>query len=213
MSCSTRYCAMSDDNEIEFESVDSQTWGGVKAQATTIAFRNLQGRYNAAVSAGIGFRKDAHEYLGEAIKKPPGSLLSFGPIADLVVVACGLVLPEVGVVALVFEEAKKALEVVKPSEELASKATEQFEANTVDDAIKHLDELCEMLEDDIVRNALTITDSASNKVADALEEYVKENPQDFTTLDDAYYQTLCDAIGVTKPNVDWIADQIINKVM
>src|SRR5204862_8362754 len=50
-------------------------------------------------------------------------------------------------------------------------------------------------------------------VPDALEEYVKENPQDFTTLDNAYYQTLCDAIGVTAPNVDSLKGEIVDKVM
>jgi len=204
---------MSDDNEIVFESVDSPNWAIVKEGATNLARYNLQQRYNAAVSAAEGFKSDAHQLLDQAITKPPGRLLNFGAIADLVVVACEIVLPEEGIIALVFDEAKQAWEEVKPSEELASKATEEFEANTVEEATKHLSELSDLLASEIVSNALTITNSAGTKVGDALDEYIKQNPQDFTTKDQAYYQTLCDAIGVTVPNVESLQDEIINKVM
>ena len=207
---------MSDDNEIEFESDDSGNWAIVKAGATTLAQTNLQKRFNAAASAAEGFKSDAHRLLDEAITKPPGSLLSFGAIADLVVAACWIVLPEEGVIALVFEEAKQAWEAVKPSYELARKATEPFEANTVEAAKEHLSELYDMLAAEIASNALTITSSAQNKVGDALNEYVKQNPQVFPMIQDqdqAYYQTLCDAIGVTAPNVESLQDEIITKVM
>jgi hypothetical protein len=203
---------MSDVHEIEFETVDSPNWPGVKDGAIDLGRTNLQYRYNAAVAAAEGFKADAHQLVNSTITKPPGRVSAFGAIVDAVMAVCELVIPEEAAIALVYKAAKAAWESVKPSAELVAKVNEQIEANSVEEATKHLYEVSDRLAEDIVRNASHITEKAGEQIEAALVEYVQQNPQVFQR-DQAYYQTLCDAIGLQKPNVDLLADQMINKVM
>jgi histone H3/H4 len=203
---------MSDVHEIEFETIDSPNWPGVKDGAIALGRTNLQYRYNAAVAAAEGFKADAHQLVNSTITKPPGHVSAFSAIVDVVMAACEIVIPEEAAIHLVYQAAKAAWEEVKPSAELLEKANEQIEANTVEEATKHLNEVSDRLAEDIVRNASHITEKAGEQIEAALVEYVRQNPQVFQR-EQAYYQTLCDAVGLQKPDVDRLADEMINKVM
>ena len=68
---------MSDDNEIEFEGVDSQNWQNISQAAAGLARDNFQLRYDAADGATDEFKKYADQMIAEAIPDLPGSL-NFG---------------------------------------------------------------------------------------------------------------------------------------
>ena len=77
------------------------------------------------------FQDDADTLVKDAIRKPPEHLSGFGVVAEAVMVACGIVLPEIGVAEEIVEALKGAYEVAKASDELVEKANQEVVANSV----------------------------------------------------------------------------------
>jgi hypothetical protein len=203
---------MSEQTEIEFETVDSPRWPEVKEGAHGVARDRLQTRYDAVIQGAQWFRDDADTLVKEAIKKPPEHLSGFGAIVEAVMAACTLLVPEVGIAAEIAEAAKTAFETVKPAAELVEKANQEVVANSVEEATNYLQELTKTYAEDVADKALPIKQAAENAVGAALDSYIKQNPQPLNPGDDEFYKNLCDAIGIKEPDLNAIKMEVWNDV-
>ena len=203
---------MSDETEIEFETVDSPRWPQVKEGAHGVARDRLQTRYDAVIQGAQWFRDDADTLVKDVIRKPPGHLSGFGAIVEAVMAACVLLVPEVGLAAEIAEAAKTVYETVKPGEELVEKANQQVDATSVEQATNYLQELTKTYAEQVEDNALPIKRAAENAVGAALNSYITENPLPLKPGDDEFYRSLCDAIGIKEPDLEAIKMEVWNKV-
>jgi hypothetical protein len=204
--------AMSEGQEIEFESSDSPHWPQVKEGAHGVARDRLQTRYDAVIQGAQWFRDDADTLIKDAIKKPPGHLSGFGALAESLMAVCILVVPEVGLAAEILEAAKGAYETIKPAQELVEKAHEQAIANSVEAATGYLQELTKTYAEDVADKALPVKQAAENAVGAALDSYIQQNPQPLKPGDDSFYRSLCDGIGIREPDLATIKMEVWNKV-
>src|SRR6516165_505186 len=159
---------MSEESEIEFETVGSEHWDLVRLGAQRLASRRLQTRYDAVIQGVRLFQDDADTLVKDAIRKPPEHLSGFGVVAEAVMVACGIVLPEIGVAEEIVEALKGAYEVAKASDELVEKANQEVVANSVEEATNYLQELTKKYAEDVTEKALPIKQAAENAVGAAL---------------------------------------------
>ena len=203
---------MSDETEIEFETVDSPRWPQVKEGAHGVARDRLQTRYDAVIQGAQWFRDDADTLVKDVIGKPPGHLSGFGAIVEAVMAACVLLVPEVGLAAEIAEAAKTVYETVKPGEELVEKANQQVDATSVEQATNYLQELTKTYAEQVEDNALPIKRAAENAVGAALDSYITENPLPLKPGDDELYRSLCDAIGIKETDLEAIKMEVWNKV-
>jgi len=201
-------------SDIEFEGTDSQHWATVKDGVLGLARDHLQNRVNAIHTGADGFRRDANQLIHEAITKPPGRVFGLTELLEVASKVCELILPEEGAVAEVYQAAKSAWENLKPGYELNNKVNEKLEANSVEDATKHLGEVVDAMCEDISSGADEIKLAAEDKLESALTAYVTQNLQVFRPGDQAYYQTLSDAIGVSAVhNHQMLVDETVNRAM
>ena len=203
---------MSQQEEIEFETVDSPRWPQVKEGAHGVARDRLQTRYDAVIQGAQWFRDDADTLVKDCIRKPPGHLSGFGALVEGVMAACVLLVPEVGLAAEILEAAKSAYETLKPAQELIEKAHEQVVANSVEQATNYLQELTKTFAEDVADKALPIKQAAENAVGPALDSFLRQNPQVFKPGDDEFYRTLCDGIGIKEPDLNAIKMEVWQKV-
>jgi hypothetical protein len=203
---------MSEEAEIEFESVDSRRWPEVKEGAHGVARDRLQTRYDAVIQGAQWFRDDADTLVKDVIRKPPEHLSGFGAIVEAVMAACVLLVPEVGLAAEIAEAAKTAYETLKPAAELAEKANQEVVANSVEQATNYLQELTKTYAEDVADKALPVKQAVENAVGAALDSYIKQNPQPLKPGDDEFYRSLCDAIGIKEPDLNAIKMEVWNEV-
>jgi len=203
---------MSEETEIEFETVDSPRWPVVKEGAHGVARDHLQNRYDAVVAGAQLFRDDADGLVKDAITKPPGHLSGFGALAEAVMVACVLLLPEATLAAEIAEAVKTAYEMVKPAAELVEKANQEVVANSVEQARNYLQELTKAYAQDVTDKALPVKRAAQASVGAALDSHITQNPQPLKPGDDEFYRSLCDAIGIKEPDPDAIKLEVWNAV-
>ena len=203
---------MSEESEIEFETVGSEHWDLVRLGAQRLASRRLQTRYDAVIQGVRLFQDDADTLVKDAIRKPPEHLSGFGAIVEAVMAACTLLVPEVGIAAEIAEAAKTAYETVKPAAELVEKANQEVVANSVEEATNYLQELTKTYAEDVADKALLIKQAAENAVGAALDSYIKQNPQPLNPGDDEFYKNLCDAIGIKEPDLNAIKMEVWNDV-
>lgn len=126
--------------------------------------------------------------------------------------ACVLLVPEAGLAAEIAEAAKTAYETVKPAAELAEKANQEVVTNSVEQATNYLQELTKTYAEDVADKALPVRQAAENVVGAALDSYIKQNPQPLKPGDDELYRSLCDAIGIEKPDLNAIKMEVWNEV-
>jgi hypothetical protein len=144
---------MSEATEIEFETVDSPRWPEVKEGAHGVARDRLQTRYDAVIQGAQWFRDDADALVKDAITKPPEHLSGFGALAEAVMAACVLLVPEAALAAEIAEAVKTAYETVKPAAELVEKANQEVVANSVEEARNYLQELTKTYAEDVADKA------------------------------------------------------------
>jgi ElaB/YqjD/DUF883 family membrane-anchored ribosome-binding protein len=203
---------MSQDTEIEFETTDSPRWPQVKEGAHGVARDRLQTRYDAVIQGAQWFRDDADTLVKDAIKKPPGHLSGFGALVESVMAACVLLVPEAGLAAEIAEAVKGAYETLKPAKELVDKANEEVVADSVEQATNYLQELTKTYAEDVTDKAGQIKKDAQDAVGAALDSYITQNPQPLKPGDDAFYASLCDAIGIKESDLNDIKRQVWNEV-
>jgi len=203
---------MSQDTEIEFETTDSPRWPQVKEGAHGVARDRLQTRYDAVIQGAQWFRDDADTLVKDAIKKPPGHLSGFGALVESVMAACVLLVPEAGLAAEIAEAVKGAYETLKPAKELVDKANEEVVADSVEQATNYLQELTKTYAEDVADKAGQIKKDAQDAVGAALDSYITQNPQPLKPGDDAFYASLCDAIGIKESDLNDIKRQVWNEV-
>lgn len=202
------------ETEVDFETTDSPNWPEVKDGARQLAYDHLNERFQAATTATAGFVADAHQLVDNTITKPPGHISPWGAILDIVSAACDVIIPEEALVAqLVYKGMKSAWEEIKTTEEVAEQYHQQVEADSVDAARQYLGHAADSLAEMITRSASRMIERSKEGVDPALEEYVRANPQVFRRGDSEYYDTLCRAIGVERPDQDLLATQMINATM
>jgi hypothetical protein len=203
---------MSEATEIEFETVDSPRWPEVKEGAHGVARDRLQTRYDAVIQGAQWFRDDADALVKDAITKPPEHLSGFGALAEAVMAACVLLVPEAALAAEIAEAVKTAYETVKPAAELVEKANQEVVANSVEEARNYLQELTKTYAEDVADKALPVKQAAQNAVGAALDSYITQNPQPLKPGDDEFYRSLCDAIGIKEPDLNAIKMEVWNEV-
>ena len=201
---------MSEETETEFETVGSEHWNFVRLGAQQMASRRLQTRYDAVIAGAQLFRDDAGTVVRKVITKPPEHLSGFGVVAEAVMVACGMVLPEIGVAEAIVEALKGAHEVAKASDELVEKANQEVVANSVEEAKDYLTDLTNSYAEDVAKKALTVKKAAEDAVGAALDSCITQNPQPLKPGDDELYKSLCDAIGIKEPDKDLIPLEVRN---
>jgi hypothetical protein len=201
---------MSEETETEFETVGSKNWDIVRLGAKAEASRRLQNRYDAVMAGVQLFRDDAGETVEKVITKPPEHLSGFGVVAEAVTVACGMVLPELGVAEEIVEALKQAYEVAKASDELVEKANQEVVAKDVDEAKKYLTGLTNSYAQEVTHQALGVKQAAEDAAGAALDSYIKQNPQPLNPDDDEFCKSLCDAIGIKQPDKDLIPLEVRN---
>jgi hypothetical protein len=203
---------MSATDEIDFETVDSPRWPQVKEGAYGVARDRLQTRYDAVVQGAQWFRDDADTLIKEAIKKPPERLSGFGALAEAVIAACGVLVPEVGLAAEIVEAVKTSYEVIKPAQELVEKANAEIVANSIEEATNYLQELTKQYAEDVADKALPVKQAAVDAVGPALDSYITQNPQPFQPGSDQLHKSLCDGIGIKEPDIGTIKMDVWNTV-
>jgi hypothetical protein len=203
--------------EIEFETVDSTRWPGVKDGAHGVARERLQNRYDLVIEGAKLFETDAGTAITKYITKPPEHISGFGAIFESVMAACLLLVPEVGLAAEVAkkvkeacEQVKTAYEVGKPLAELAEKANQEFVAETIKEAQQYLTELTNSYAEQVRHQALGVKQAAEDAVGAALDSYITQNPQPLKPGDDEFYGSLCDAIGIKQPDKELLPLEVRN---
>ena len=160
---------MSEETEIEFETVDSPRWPEVKEGARRSGERSSPDpirRCDLRSSVVPGrCRRPCQGRHHEAAGQLPG----FGAIAEAVMAACVLLLPEATLAAEIAEAVKTAYEMVKPAAELVEKANQEVVANSVEEARNYLQELTKTYAEDVADKALPVKQAAQNAVGAALE--------------------------------------------
>jgi hypothetical protein len=191
--------AMSEETEIEFETVGSEHWDLVRVDARREASQRIQDRYDLVIEGAKLFETDAGTAITTYITKPPEHISGFGAIFDVVTAACALLLPEEALAAEIVEALKDAYEKAKPGIELVEKANQEVVAKTVEDAQKYLTELTNSYAEEVRRQAQGVKQAAEEAVGAALDSYIKQNPQPLKPGDDELCKNLCDAIGIKQP--------------
>jgi hypothetical protein len=193
---------MGQTEDINFETTDSPNWPQVKEGAHGVARERIDVRYKGVIQGANDFTRSASQLVANCIKKPPESISIFGAIADVVLVAATLVVPEVGVAAEILETVKKSYEALKASSELVEKVNQMEKAESVESATAQLKGIADDMAEDVEHGAATMQELALDSVGAALESYVTQNPQVFRLGDDAFYGELCDGIGITKSSLE-----------
>jgi hypothetical protein len=102
--------AMSEETEIEFETMGSEHWDLVRVDARREASQRIQDRYDLVIEGSKLFETDAGTAITTYITKPPEHISGFGAIFESVMAACLLLVPEVGLAAEVAKKVKEACE-------------------------------------------------------------------------------------------------------
>jgi hypothetical protein len=203
---------MSDEGIEIDENSHSPGWEAVKANAYTEAVRRLDVKANAVTAGAHNFERDAAGMIDTQVKIPPRKPTVFGALAEALLTAGAIFVPEATAAAEILEAAKTFYEVVKPSVELVEEMRKEVEADRVDDLREKLREKMRSLADDMENSAVSAQQLAGKHVSDCLDRFIDANPRPLGH-DERFYGALCDGIGITEQDAVDIRMSIYHSLM